>query len=325
MRRTRRGFYLLTSHMARFDAEALHTFFIVAKLRSFSEAAEVLHKTTSTVSYRIKALETSLDTQLFVRTTRTVTLTPSGAVLFAKASRVFEWMETLPQEIQQANDGVEARFVLVINNLLYNADAIASLLAHLAKRFPGVELTVRQEVYMGVWDELRHHGGQMAIGVPGFDTIDDNFSTVPLGIINWVFVVAPEHPLATAPKPLGNDKLRRFPAVNVEDTAWQLTKRTAWRLSGQSEIIVPDLDAKIACHVRGLGGGFLPKAMVRQLVQRHQLIQCPVVVGRQPSPLALAWRREGAGKITAYLRDLCLAQNDLVQPLFAAMDPAPAT
>ena len=193
---------------------------------------------------------------------------------------------------------------------------------HLSKRFPGVELTVRQEVYMGVWDELRHHGGQMAIGVPGFHTIDEEFSTAPLGIVNWVFVVAPEHPLATAPKPLGNDLLRRFPAVNVEDTAWQLTKRTAWRLSGQSEIIVPDLDAKIACHVRGLGGGFLPNAKVRQLIQRHQLTKCQVVVGRQPSPLALAWRREGAGKITAYLRDLCLARDDLVQPLFAAMDPA---
>lgn len=310
--------------MARFDAEALHTFFTVARLRSFSEAAEVLNKTTSTVSYRIKTLETSLNTQLFLRTTRTVTLTRSGAVLFAKASRVFECLETLPQEIQQANDDVESSFVLVISYLLYQADAIAALLAHLAKQFPGVELTVRQEVYMGVWDELWHHGGHVAIGVPGFDSIDNNFSTAPLGIINWVFVVSPEHPLAAAPKPLNNDVLRRFPAVNVEDTAWQLTKRTAWRLPGQSEIIVPDLDAKIACHVRGLGGGFVPNAMVRQLIQRRQLIKCPVLVGRQPSSLGLAWRREGAGKITTYLRDLCLARDDLVLPLFAAMDPAMA-
>ena len=177
---------------------------------------------------------------------------------------------------------------------------------------------------MGVWDELWHHGGHMAIGVPGFDTIDASFSTAPLGTINWVFVVSPEHPLANAPKPLGNDMLRRFPAVNIEDTAWQLTKRTAWRLPGQAEIIVPDLDAKIACHVSGLGGGFLPNPMVRQLIQRRQLITCPVLVGRQPSPLALAWRREGAGKITTYLRDLCLARDDLILPLFAAMDPATA-
>lgn len=310
--------------MARLDAEALHTFFTVATLRSFAEAADVLHKTASTISYRIKTLEASLDTQLFVRTTRTVTLTRSGAVLFAKTSRLFEWMETLPQEIQQADDDVESSFVLVISYLLYQAKAVAALLAHLTKQFPGVEFTVRQEVYMGVWDELWHHGGHMAIGVPGFDTIDASFSTAPLGTINWVFVVSPEHPLANAPKPLGNDMLRRFPAVNIEDTAWQLTKRTAWRLPGQAEIIVPDLDAKIACHVSGLGGGFLPNPMVRQLIQRRQLITCPVLVGRQPSPLALAWRREGAGKITTYLRDLCLARDDLILPLFAAMDPATA-
>ncbi len=311
---------MLKSQIARFDSEALRTFFMVAELRSFSEAAEVLHKTTSAVSYRIKALESTLDTQLFVRTTRTVTLTPSGEVLFAKASRVFEWMETLPQELKQADDGVESRFVLVISYLLYQADTIAELLAHLTKQFPNVPLRVRQAVYMGVWDEMRFHDGQVAIGVPGFDTTDENFSTAPLGVVNWVFVVAPEHPLASAPSPLGNDILRRFPAVNIEDTALRLTKRTAWRLPGQSEIIVPDLEAKIACHVRGLGGGFLPEAKVRPLLQRRQLVKCPVVVGRQPSPLALAWRREGAGKITAHLRDLCLSRDKLVLPLFDPID-----
>jgi LysR family transcriptional activator of the allD operon len=314
---------LQKSKIARFDAEALRTFFIVAELRSFSEAAEVLHKTTPAVSYRIKTLENSLNTQLFVRTTRTVTLTPSGAVLFAKASRIFEWMETLPQELKQADDGVESRFVLVISYLLYEADAIAALVAHLTERFPHVPLRVRQAVYMGVWDELRSQDGQVAIGVPGFDTIDHEFSTAPLGVVNWVFVVAPEHPLATAPFPLGNETLRRFPAVNIEDTALRLAKRTAWRLPGQSEIIVPDLEAKIACHVKGVGGGFVPEAKVRQLLQRRKLIKCPVVVGRQPSPLALAWRRESVGKITAYLRDLCLTRHKLVQPLFDALDPKP--
>jgi len=47
-------------------SNSFDSFFIVAKLRSFSEVAEVLHKTTSTVSYRIKTLETRFDTQLLL-------------------------------------------------------------------------------------------------------------------------------------------------------------------------------------------------------------------------------------------------------------------
>ncbi len=303
------------------DAEMLQTFATVAQLRSFSAAAELLHKTTSAISYRIKTLEDSLGTPLFQRTTRSVTLTPSGEVLLEKASLIFEWLHTLPEELRQVRDGIEPHFTLVVNNLLYDAEAIAFLLEHLVEHFPHSAFEVRRAVYMGVWDELIHNGGQMAVGVPGFHTIDDEFATEPLGVVNWVFVVPPHHPLASAPAPLGNELLRRFPAVNVRDTSHRLTKRTAWKLPGQQEILVPDLDAKVACHRRGLAVGFLPGPAARELIQSEQLVECRVEVGRLPSPLALAWRRRGAGKITAHLRELCASRDALVLPLFAPMDP----
>ena len=303
------------------DAELLHTFVTVAQLRSFSAAADVLHKTTSAISYRIKALEDLTGTPLFQRTTRTVTLTPSGEVLLERASQIFEWLQTLPDELQQVRDGIEPHFTLVVNNLLYDATAVAALLTHLVARFPHAEFKVRSAVYMGVWDEMLHNGGQMALGVPGFHTINDEVLTEPLGVINWVFVLAPHHPLATAPTPLSNEMLRRHPAINVSDTSHRLTKRTAWRLSGQQELIVPDLEAKVACHRLGLGVGFLPAPIARELIRRRELVERQVAIGRSPSPLALAWRRRGAGKITAHLRELFGARDALVQPLFAAMDP----
>lgn len=304
------------------DAEALHTFVTVAQLRSFSAAADLLHKTTSAISYRIKALEDSLGTLLFQRTTRSVTLTPSGEVLLERASQMFEWLQTLPQELKQVRDGIEPHFTLVVNNLLYDADAIASLLAHLVGRFPHASFEIRRAVYMGVWDEMIHNGGQMAFGVPGFHTINDDFVTQPLGVINWVFVVAPRHPLASAPAPLGNNLLRRYPAVNIRDTSHRLAKRTAWKLPGQQEFLVPDLDAKVACHRQGLAVGFLPGPVARALVESDQLVERPVAVGRSPSPLALAWRRNGAGKITAHLRELLVSRDALVLPLFARLDRA---
>ncbi|MGA8006201.1 MAG: HTH-type transcriptional activator AllS [Burkholderiales bacterium] len=302
------------------DAEALQTFATVAQLRSFSAAAELLHKTTSAISYRIKTLEDSLGTPLFQRTTRSVTLTPSGEVLLERASLIFEWLHTLPEELKQVRDGIEPHFTLVVNNLLYDADTIAALLEHLVAQFPHTVFEVRRGVYMGVWDELIHNGGQMAVGVPGFHTIDDEFVTEPLGVINWVFVVPPLHPLASAPAPLGNELLRRFPAVNVRDTSHRLTKRTAWKLPGQREFLVPDLAAKVACHRQGLAVGFLPGPVARELIHSKQLVERDVEVGRLPSPLALAWRRKDAGKITAHLRELCVSRDALVLPLFAPMD-----
>jgi LysR family transcriptional activator of the allD operon len=60
--------------------------------------------------------------------------------------------------------------------------------------------------------------------------------------------------------------------------------------------------------------------VARELIQSEQLVERGVEVGRLPSPLALAWRRKGAGKITAHLRELCVSRDALVLPLFAQLD-----
>lgn len=68
------------------DHETIRSFIKVAECQSFSRAAELLHKTTATISYRIKTLEESIGTQLFIRTTRTVNLTPAGSICWSAAA-----------------------------------------------------------------------------------------------------------------------------------------------------------------------------------------------------------------------------------------------
>ena len=312
------------SRQPKLSPESLRTFVTVAQLRSFSAAAEVLHKTTSAVSYRIKTLEDSIGAPLFERTTRSVELTASGEVLLEKASQIFEWLETLPEELKQVSDGIEPQFTLVVNNLLYDAQALADLLADLHAHFAHTSFKVTQAVYMGVWDELVHGGGHLAIGVPGFHTINDEFLTEPLGVVNWVFVVAKDHPLAAFDEPLSDEQLRKYPAINVEDTSEHLRKRTAWRLPGQQELIVPDLPAKIECHLRGLGVGFLPARTVRAGIRPGLLVERMVNAERSPSPLALAWRRQGAGRVSSYVRGLFASGHRLAAQFCGALDSAAA-
>lgn len=303
------------------DLEAVRTFVAVARLKSFSAAAQQLHRTTSAVSYRIKALEDGTGTPLFVRTTRNVTLTPAGQVLLDKASQIFEWLQGLPDELRQVGENVEPRLTVVFNNLLHDSDGAAHLLAHLNRTFPHTEIEIRCAVYMGVWDELLHNGMHMAIGAPGFHTINDDFDTHPLGSIQWVFVMAPDHPLASLPEPLTNDELRRFPAINVEDTSTRLIKRVAWRLAGQKEMLVPDLRTKLVAHIAGAGVGFLPTTMAREHIRSGRLIERRVVQGRSPSPLSLVWRRNHVGRVGAHLRDLVLSGSEHFAFLAERMGP----
>ncbi|HIC0787207.1 TPA: HTH-type transcriptional activator AllS [Escherichia coli] len=271
-----------------FDPETLRTFIAVAETGSFSKAAERLCKTTATISYRIKLLEENTGVALFFRTTRSVTLTAAGEHLLSQARDWLSWLESMPSELQQVN--------IVINNLLYTPQAVAQLLAWLNERYPFTQFHISRQIYMGVWDSLLYEGFSLAIGVTGTEALANTFSLDPLGSVQWRFVMAADHPLANVEEPLTEAQLRRFPAVNIEDSARTLTKRVAWRLPGQKEIIVPDMETKIAAHLAGVGIGFLPKSLCQSMIDNQQLVSRVIPTMRPPSPLSLAWRKFGSGK-----------------------------
>ena len=279
-----------------FDPETLRTFIAVAETGSFSKAAERLCKTTATISYRIKLLEENTGVALFFRTTRSVTLTAAGEHLLSQARDWLSWLESMPSELQQVNDGVERQVNIVINNLLYTPQAVAQLLAWLNERYPFTQFHISRQIYMGVWDSLLYEGFSLAIGVTGTEALANTFSLDPLGSVQWRCVMAADHPLANVEEPLTEAQLRRFPAVNIEDSARTLTKRVAWRLPGQKEIIVPDMETKIAAHLAGVGIGFLPKSLCQSMIDNQQLVSRVIPTMRPPSPLSLAWRKFGSGK-----------------------------
>ncbi len=279
------------------DIETMRTFTKVVECNSFSKAAKLLFKTPAAISYRIKSLEASLGTQLFERTTRTVSLTLAGQHLYEKCCQWLVWLTTMPEELQQISDGVERRINITINNLLFDADAVADLLIYLKARFPFTHFNLTRQVYMGVWDSLLHGEFHMAIGATGWESLDNMINIHPFGEISWDFVVGKNHPLTQVNGKLSNEILRNYPAINVEDTSTHMTKRVAWLLPGQTEIIVPSLETKLACHLNGLGIGFLPKTIAKPYIEQGKLVKCDVINKRKPSQLSLAWKKANMGKV----------------------------
>ena len=69
---------------------SLKTFDAAARLNSFKKAAEELHVTPTAISHQIKALEQALETLLFERKVRAVSLTKEGELLFRTTSNIFQ-------------------------------------------------------------------------------------------------------------------------------------------------------------------------------------------------------------------------------------------
>ncbi len=66
------------------ETRHLKYFIAVAEERHFGRAATKLHMAQPPLSQQIRQLEEQLRTQLFVRTTRKVELTPAGEILLER-------------------------------------------------------------------------------------------------------------------------------------------------------------------------------------------------------------------------------------------------
>lgn len=304
------------------DLEALRTFVIALELGSFTATAQVLYKTPSAISYRIKGLEDNLGIKLIERTTHSVTPTEAGKRLAAKAQDLLELHQCFYDELDIIKTGVESSFTLVVNNLLYDDGAVARLLAHLSDKFHSAAFKVQKSVFMGVWDYMIHDGGSFAIGAPSFHSIDESFVATPLGLIEWTLVCGPTHPILRSGKPVDEEALRDYPAVNIQDSSVHTDGRPAWRLMGQEEILVPNLETKILCHRAGLGIGFLPRPIAEERIGAGELRELHAKdVNRQPSPMSYVRPKKDTGLIGNYLELLIEQRHELIRPFLAALEP----
>ncbi|WP_283193426.1 LysR family transcriptional regulator [Rhizobium sp. AN80A] len=91
------------------DYKALKTFLLAAEKRNFAQVARELDMTPAAVTRAIAALEDDLGVQLFVRTTRQVSLTTDGAVFAAQIQPAVEALENARKDVRNAHKSDQGR------------------------------------------------------------------------------------------------------------------------------------------------------------------------------------------------------------------------
>ncbi|CAN0605254.1 unnamed protein product [Ectocarpus sp. 12 AP-2014] len=114
--------------------------------------------------------------------------------------------------------------------------------------------------------------------------------------MNFVYAVAPDHPLTSAPQPLSEEDISRYPAAVAADTSRSLPPGNAGIFRRQRTITVANVDQKIALQQAGLGVGWLPLPRVQEQLAAGQLVALEVHDTRQPIMLHLARHAEDQGK-----------------------------
>jgi len=170
----------------------LRTFEAVARLRSFSRAAEEMHVTQPTVSKQIRLLHEQVGLPLLEQLGKKVFLTEAGQELFATCA---DWLDTwgrFEQTIDNLKGLKQGRLrIAAVTTTKY---FMPRILGPFCARYPGIDIALEVVNRDRLLDRLTRNQDDLYImGVPpeGLDTESESFMDNPL------IVLAPiAHPLA---------------------------------------------------------------------------------------------------------------------------------
>lgn len=249
------------------DIAALKAFIAVADAASFSLAAEQLYLTQPAVSKRISALESELQTRLFDRFGRAVTLTEAGQTLLPRARHILLELEDSVRTLSNLSGSVQGTLHFATSHHI-GLHRLPPVLKQFVRRYPQVRLDIRfmdsEEACHAV--EL----GELELAVvtlppaPAASLRTQKVWEDPLTI-----VVAPDHPLAAKARP-GLADLAAHPAILPSPNTY--TRQIAEQAFSQLAL---KLDVALSINYLetikmlvsvGIGWGLLPVTMLdRQL------------------------------------------------------------
>ncbi|WP_347554541.1 LysR family transcriptional regulator [Robbsia sp. KACC 23696] len=131
----------------------LETFIWVAKLRSFSLAADKLHSTQAAISSRISVLEQELGNKLFTRDPKGVKLTRAGERVLLHAEQVAESMTRLRASLHDEKWAFGTIRVGAMDSAVHSwfVDFVADVMAH----YPNLDIEVTSDTALTLNEQLR--------------------------------------------------------------------------------------------------------------------------------------------------------------------------
>ena len=174
------------------DISQLEVFLSVAQEKSFSRAAEALHRTQPAVSQAIRRLETELGEPLFDRSSKDGTLTAAGKVLFDFAQQMMNLRHHAHSAIRELRDLHRGKLTLSANE--YTVMGLLPLIPTFRARHPHIKIEVKRSLASRIPSEIL--GRDVEIGVVTFKPPDASISALPVSTDELALIVAPDHPLA---------------------------------------------------------------------------------------------------------------------------------
>jgi len=173
--------------------DALRTFITLVEVNNFTKASEILHISQPSVSLHIKNLEQEFQTTLFIRSPKSVQITPTGEILYKRAKQMMAIAEAAKEDILTYHHEIQGT-LLIGASFTIGEYILPPIIASLQQQFPQLEL----QVIIGNTKEIIHYTKllQVDIGLIEGQAHDHELLIKPFMQDELFIVSASNHPLA---------------------------------------------------------------------------------------------------------------------------------
>ncbi len=180
----------------------LQVFHTVARLLSFTKAAESLHMTQPAVTFQVRQLEEYFNTRLFDRTHNRISLTAAGERVYEYAAQIFDLYAKMDNTVRDMTGEISG--VLIIGASTTIAEyMLPALLGDFNKKYPDVNVHLKVSNSDGIVSMVENN--DIDLGVVEAPVMNKNLVVENCRNDRLVAVVYPAHELASKKKVMVQD------------------------------------------------------------------------------------------------------------------------
>lgn len=171
----------------------LQVFHTVARLLSFTKAAESLHMTQPAVTFQVRQLEEYFNTRLFDRTHNRISLTDAGQRVYEFADRIFELYGEMENAVREMTGDVSG-VVMIGASTTIAEYMLPVLLGDFRQKYPDVNVHLKVSNTEGIVSMVENN--VIDLGVVEAPVMNKNLVVDVCRMDQLVAIVPKNHPLA---------------------------------------------------------------------------------------------------------------------------------
>src|SRR5215471_7224621 len=252
------------------DFDQIETFLEVARLSSFSRAAERRFRTQPAISSQIRSLEEEVGAKLLDRSGGRVAMTAAGKVFQKYAEETIEQRRVMMISLAEMHRVPRGEIVVSANEgtCLY---ILPEVFAEFKRQYPNVAVSVKRSEHQKILEAIIENSCDF--GVVSMPIKDKRYTVVPIHRDELVVVTPLNHPLAGRGE-VSLDDIAEYPLLLPKLGRTRDALETLFHEHRMKPIVSMELDSSeltkrfVAANV---GIGFIPKSNVAEDVKAKLL------------------------------------------------------